>query len=76
MPPAAIDSPMNDPAPIYHAPPPPDALPPRALNLARLALEIERRHGGRAQVTLVLTMIDGVWALVVARPSELERLGE
>ena len=22
MPPAAIDSPMNDPAPIYHAPPP------------------------------------------------------
>jgi len=27
-------------------------------------------------VTLVLTMIDGVWALVVARPSELERLGE
>jgi len=39
-------------------------------------LGIERRHGGRAQVTLVLTMIDGVWALVVARPSELERLGE
>ena len=53
-----------------------DVLPARALNLARRALEIERRHGGRAQVTLVLTMIDGVWALVVARPSELERLGE
>ncbi len=53
-----------------------DVLPTRALNLARRALEIERRHGGRAQVTLVLTMIDGVWALTVARPSELERLGE
>jgi len=53
-----------------------DVLPTRALNLARRALEIERRNGGRVQVTLVLTMIDGVWALVVARPSELERLGE
>ena len=65
----------------WDAPPKPthgsaDALPPRALNLARRALEIERRHGGRVQVTFVLTMIDGVWALVVARPSELERLGE
>ena len=53
-----------------------DALPARALNLARRALELERKMQGRAQVTLVLTMIDGVWALVVARPSELERLGE
>ncbi len=67
---------MTDPSPIYAIPPHPDALPARALNLARRALEIERRHGGRAQVTLVLTMIDGVWALAVARPSELERLGE
>ena len=68
------DSVKADAPPEAH--PPPDVLPTRALNLARRALEIERRHGGRAQVTFVLTMIDGVWALVVARPSELERLGE
>ncbi len=72
---------MTEPSPIYAtAPPsvgaPTDTLPTRALNLARRALDIERRHNGRAQVTFVLTMIDGVWALVVARPSELERLGE
>ncbi len=67
---------MTEPAPTYATPTHPDALPARALNLARRALELERRHGGRAQVTFVLTMIDGVWALVVARPSELERLGE
>ncbi len=67
---------MTEPAPTYATPPHPDVLPTRALNLARRALEIERRNGGRVQVTLVLTMIDGVWALVVARPSELERLGE
>lgn len=66
---------MTEPAPTCH-PLPPDVLPRRALNLARRALEIEKRNGGRVQVTLVLTMIDGVWALVVARPSELERLGE
>ena len=67
---------MTEPTPVYATPPHPDALPARALNLARRALEIERRNGGRVQVTLVLTMIDGVWALAVARPSELERLGE
>ena len=67
---------MTEPAPVYATPPHPDALPARAMNLARRALEIERRNGGRVQMTLVLTMIDGVWALVVARPSELERLGE
>ena len=64
----------NTPLTAVHGPA--DVLPPRALNLARRALEIERRNGGRVQVTFVLTMIDGVWALVVARPSELERLGE
>jgi len=46
------------------------------LDLGRGGLGIGRRNGGRVQVTLVLTMIDGVWGLVGARPSELERLGE
>ena len=67
---------MTEPAPAYTTPPHPDALPAPALNLARRALELERRHGGRAQVTFILTMTDGVWALAVARPSELARLGE
>ena len=58
------------------APPSPDALPRRALNLARRMLDIERKTGGRAQVTIVLTMIDGDWLLMIARPGELERLGE
>ncbi len=67
---------MTKPAPVYHVPPLPDALPRRAVNLARRMLELERKLGGRAQVTIVLTMIDGEWLLVVARPGELERLGE
>lgn len=57
-------------------PSPADALPRRALNLARRMLDIERKVGGRAQVTIVLTMMDGEWLLMVARPGELERLGE
>lgn len=67
---------MTEPAPQYHAPPALDTLPRRAVNLARRMLEIERKLGGRAQVTIVLTMVDGEWLLVVTRPGEVERLGE
>ena len=67
---------MTEPATQYHTPPAPDGLPRRAVNLARRMLELERKLGGRAQVTIVLTMIDGEWLLVVARPGELERLGD
>ena len=67
---------MTEPSPTYAIPPHPDALPARALNLARRALELERKMQGRARVTLEIVMIDGTWLLMVARPGELERLGE
>ena len=68
---------MTEPTPTYATPPPAaEALPQRALNLARRALKIEREMRGRARVTFEVIMIDGEWLLMVVRPGELERLGE
>ncbi len=66
---------MTEPAPAYHTLPP-DVLPRRALNLARRLLHVERQTRGPVRVLVEVIMVDGEWLLTVARPGELERLGE
>lgn len=66
---------MTEPAPACHTLPP-DVLPRRALNLARRLLHVERQTRGPVRVLVEVIMIDGEWLLTVARPGELERLGE
>ena len=55
---------------------PADALPRRAQNLARRLLHVERNARGPVRVLVEVIMVDGEWLLTVARPGELERLGE
>lgn len=66
---------MTEPAPTYVTPPH-DVLPRRALNLARRLLHVERQARGPVRVVIEVIMVDGAWLLTVARPGELERLGD
>lgn len=51
-------------------------LPPRAVNLARRVLDLERQCGGRGRLEIQVIMVDGTWLLTVSKPGPVERLGE
>jgi len=70
---------MTEPRPAYTAPsidPAMPRLPRRAWNLAMRILELERECNQRGRVTVEVIFLDGRWLLGVARPMELEQLGD
>lgn len=74
---------MSEPTPTYQTERPMRGadmatIPPRAADLARRILQLERQCGGRGRVTIEVIFPGGgdEWLMFISKPGPLERLGE